>query len=377
MKYVYLIPLIAAFVCVIHWILLPDTRYRLQSFQQRNKDRISDGIRWIIAKLVPKNGKIYGFYEASILQYSKLSVEKLVSIKMTLFVMTLCVIVLVKLTNIHINTEEIFGKFDYRADLIYEYNSRIIDVSQALQQEITYFEMALKVISKPMIYGEAAEEIQHKIKNLIHEEDEVLLQPKDTIANKIYHRIVRYHSIREWDISLYIMIALLFSFMPELYLSIRKIFIKADARRELIFLKRLLILNGSIKPVDFMEVLKILIDKSKYYKKILQEIEDKNKKNSVDNCRIYNTYIRNWKDVDLKLFFEKLDEANNYDFDQAILNIENEFRLQRREEIRKVRKRIEFIHVMGIMGFMLIITLLIVYLIIPWMQLYDMNKILM
>ena len=173
------------------------------------------------------------------------------------------------------------------------------------------------------------------------------------------------------------MIALLFSFMPELYLSIRKIFIKADARRELIFLKRLLILNGSIKPVDFMEVLKILIDKSKYYKKILQEIEDKNKKNSVDNCRIYNTYIRNWKDVDLKLFFEKLDEANNYDFDQAILNIENEFRLQRREEIRKVRKRIEFIHVMGIMGFMLIITLLIVYLIIPWMQLYDMNKILM
>ena len=38
----------------------------------------------------------------------------------------------------------------------------------------------------------------------------------------------------------------------------------------------------------------------------------------------YGNYISLEKDIDKKLFYEKLDEANNYDFDKAIINIKNE-----------------------------------------------------
>ena len=127
--------------------------------------------------------------------------------------------------------------------------------------------------------------------------------------------------------------------------------------------------------MDFREVLKILIDKSRHYKKILQDIEDKNKRNSVDPGTEYSEYIKGTKELEVKLFFEKLDQANNYDFDQAIRNIENEFRLEKREDVRKIRKRIEFIHVVGITGFMIIILISVLYLIEPWLRMYNMNQI--
>jgi len=169
--------------------------------------------------------------------------------------------------------------------------------------------------------------------------------------------------------------ALIVFFIPEIWVLIYNFFSAVDAKRELRFLKKLIIVNGSIKPVDFMELLSLLIDKSKHYKKTLKEIEDLNKKNTIDNRAIYSTYIRNAKDLNIKLFFEKLDQANNYDFDQAILNIENEFKLEKREQIRQIRKQIGVINIFGIVGYMVLIVILIMYLLTPWLQSYSMNQI--
>ena len=124
-----------------------------------------------------------------------------------------------------------------------------------------------------------------------------------------------------------------------------------------------------------MELLKLLIDKAKYHKKMLCDIEEKNKRNSINKRSIYQSLIKNAKDIDTKLFYEKLDQANNYDFDQAVLNIENEFKMEKRAELRKVRKQIEIIHATGIIGFMLLVVILILYLIIPWIKAYSMNQI--
>ena len=111
-------------------------------------------------------------------------------------------------------------------------------------------------------------------------------------------------------------------------------------------------------------------------KKILLEIEESNKKNYEENTKIYQKYINESKDLETKLFFEKLDEANNYDFDQAIINIKNEFNLDKRMQTRKVKKTVENIHVWGLVGFMALIVLIIFYLLMPWMTSYDMASML-
>ncbi len=123
-----------------------------------------------------------------------------------------------------------------------------------------------------------------------------------------------------------------------------------------------------------MELLDILIDRSRYYKGMLQEIQDANKRNNIDNKAIYSAYISSAKDLDTKLFYEKLDQANNYDFDQAILNIQNEFKMEKREQARKVKKRIDLINILGIMVFMILIVIMIMYLLIPWMRSYNLSQ---
>lgn len=374
-KYLYLLPIAIACTTVIAFLLTGDSRYRLQDFQQRNRSRLSKFMTCIIDRLIHPNSRIGRFYNGIILRHSSLTIQKLLCIKVVLLFTMLVLIILIKYTNISIHTEEIMTKFDYYVDFIYTFESSKLDVELAMAQEMHYFNTALEAISKIVLRSETAEEVQHRIRDLINTAQTELQLPQDTLANKIYHRLIQYYRVREHRPLLYLSIALLASFIPEIFLLVNNFFIKADARKELRLLKYLIILNGSIKPVNFMEVLSILIDKSKYYKTVLKEVEDRNKRNTIDKRTIYSDYIRNSRDLDLKLFFEKLDEANNYDFDQAIVNIQNEFRLQRREEIRKIRKRIEFIHIIGILGFTLIIALLIAYLIVPWMQLYDMKNI--
>ncbi|HEX2926042.1 MAG TPA: hypothetical protein VHP38_07280, partial [Ruminiclostridium sp.] len=115
--------------------------------------------------------------------------------------------------------------------------------------------------------------------------------------------------------------------------------------------------------------------KSNYHKKVLVEIEEMNRRNSIDNRNIYQSLTKDTKSIEMKLFYEKLDQANNYDFDQAILNIENEFQMDRRAQARKIKKQVELIHAVGITGFMALIFILILYLIIPWLEMYDMNQV--
>jgi len=371
LNYIYLIPLILAMVFVVMYFAK-----RINMYKKALNSRLSNNgqqrfTAYIIKKLIPEDSAIYRFYSSVLLKYSNIKIESLFTLKAALFVITILLSLLIKYTNIVLQTREILTLYDYKTDFIYKI-SEAVDKSEVFEKETGYLAEVIKTITRSDLSdGEA---VQLKIRDLIRKSKAELPIPVESMANRIYHRIRDYYSIREVNITDYILAGLMSSFIPEIYLLIAGFFRKADAKRELRFLKKLLILNGSIKPVDFLSVLKVLIRKSKYYKSILIEIEECNRLNSANNKEIYTNRIKNTKDLDEKLFFEKLDEANNYDFDQAIRNIENEFRLERRDQARKVRKRIEVIHLSGMLGAMVIIMLMVIYLILPWMELYSMSQ---
>jgi hypothetical protein len=279
---------------------------------------------------------------------------------------------LIKYTNVLIQTDKIFNSFDYRTDLIYS-NSDDVNAEEALDQEIRNL-LHIKEKINMSEFFKSYEATMDIILKTIEDSGEELLLPVKNMASKLYYRLYDYYEIRQISIVMYIVLSILFSFSPELILLIYNIFVRSETKRELKFLKKLIILNGNIKPVDFSGVLKVLIEKSRYYTGTLKEIEEKNRSNSIDNLNIYIPYIRNSGNIEEKLFFEKLDEANNYDFEQAIKNIENEFRLEKREVGRYIRKRIEQIHIIGLIGLMAIILVLMLYLIIPWMNMYNIRQ---
>jgi len=162
-------------------------------------------------------------------------------------------------------------------------------------------------------------------------------------------------------------------FTPDLAKKLRNKLIYSDAKREIRFLKKIFILNGSIKPVDFRKVMKSIIARAYYFKKDLELIEDVHKKSNIDNRRFYTELIDSTKDVNVKLFYEKLDQAANYDFDQAVKNIAGDFATEKREYARYIRKKLELIHVVGIVGILILLTIEMGYLLAPWMQLMNLE----
>ncbi len=368
--YLYLLPLLLGLLFLIVYFIDRTKIYKTDVFDFFRNRKIINTLN-IISCIIPKDSKLYTFYSNRILNYTSLKVERLIEIKVLLFIFTMIFMMLVKYTNISIQTKEIFNNFDYRMDLIYSYKN-VIDPQGAFKQEMQAFEKALKKIKKTDL-NLSSEEVQFKIRSLINVTESEILIPVDSLVNKVFYRILDYYKVREIRISRYVLMAFCFSLIPEIYFIIFNLFVKEDVRKEIKFLKKLVIMNGNIKPVDFREVLDGLIDKSVYYRAALLNIKDENRKNSVNNEEIYSKLIRKSKNIEEKLFLEKLNEANNYDFDLAIQNIQNEFRLEKREEVRRVKKRIETIHIMGITGFMFIIIVFIMYLIMPWMKMFDMN----
>ncbi len=371
-KLLYILPLFGG-IFLLFAILVRKMAKTMRESKNVHKFRLSSAISKLWNKLAffsPRRGtKVFNWY-SDFTKYSRISVENFFRVKIVLFLMMLLIVILGKFTNISMYTKEIYTKFEYYTDMMYQYNGEITDKKLALEQELKYLNIALAQISKSEVLMLPKEDIQAKISGLIPFESENLIIPRDTVANKVYYRLYDYHSYRKMNFPFYLIISLLVGCIPELIMLIFNIFAISDTKRELRFLKKLIIVNGSIKPVDFMELLHLLIDKSRYFRKVLEDIEDKNKKNTVDNRVIYQNYIRSAKSLEVKLFYEKLDQANNYDFDQAIVNIDNEFKLEKREQIRKTRKRIDAINALGIMGYIVLIVILMMYMLIPWMNEY-------
>lgn len=372
LRYVYIVPLLAASGIIFRYLVRNRNKYKADVLRFIKKRYFAVNTFKFTGRLIKKDSRLYLFYSGSLLKHADFDIDTLFQVKFVIFVFVLGIAWLVKYTDITMQTRDILSKFDYSIDPVFEYKN-IKDKDAAMKQEMEFFKKSLQKIKAEDLKNTAAD-VQADIKSLISGSDSELVLPKDTLASKIYHRLTDYYAVRKLKPFLYILSAFVLSFTPEIYFLTYNILVKADERKELRFLKKLMIMNGSIPPVDFMGVLNCLIEKSKYYKRILEEIGDNNRKNSVDTKAIYKKFISETQDINEKLFFEKLDEANNSKFEQAITNIENEFRLEKREVQRNIRKRIEVIHAMGVMGMMVIITIMVLYLIMPWMKAYNSNQ---
>lgn len=164
-------------------------------------------------------------------------------------------------------------------------------------------------------------------------------------------------------------------YLPSLFMYFQKISEKTKRRQELRFLKRIFVLAGSIKPVDFTSVIKTMIEKSSFYKQDLQNILEALRKSNLDREEYFSTLLAETKDIDSKLFFEKLNIAFFYDFDQAVQGIAGDFEQEKRAHTRFIKKKIGLIHIIGITGLFVIMTILLIYMLQPWLNSFDMTQI--
>ena len=143
--------------------------------------------------------------------------------------------------------------------------------------------------------------------------------------------------------------------------------VRVKKKQELRFLKKIFVLCGSVKPVDTMQVISTMYGRSYYYKQQLEQIMDALRKSTIDKEDFFNDLLADAEDLDSKLFFEKLSIGFLYDFDMAIQNIEADFLQEKRAYARQLKKRIDLIHIVGVTGLFIAMTILMVYLLKPWL----------
>ena len=157
-------------------------------------------------------------------------------------------------------------------------------------------------------------------------------------------------------------------FIPELIGWIGRSRRKNKAAKELRFLKKLFVISGSVKPADFVRVVKKLISRADCHRELLTEILEIHKRSDADTEGFYNELMRKTDRISVRLFCERLNMAANYDFEKAVKSISEDFIGEQREYARYVKKKIELIHIFGIVGMFLLITILVIWLLGPWLE---------
>lgn len=65
--------------------------------------------------------------------------------------------------------------------------------------------------------------------------------------------------------------------------------------------------------------------------------------------------------------------ACNYDFDLSVKTIKDDFAREKRESIRKVKKKVEIINIVGVLGLFVALTVLVLYLLAPWIEMLEIS----
>ncbi len=171
-----------------------------------------------------------------------------------------------------------------------------------------------------------------------------------------------------------ILLSLLSYFLPDVFKSVKKLVTKSKVKKELRLMKKLFVILGSVRPVDFSRLMKILISKAVCFKNDLESIYEAHQKSAVDKEEFYRCLMEDTKDINTRLFYEKLNMAANYDFDLAVKSITDDFKREKREHERLIKKRVELINIIGITGLFIVITILMIYLLSPWMEMMEISN---
>lgn len=73
-------------------------------------------------------------------------------------------------------------------------------------------------------------------------------------------------------------------------------------RQELRFLKKIFVMSGSIKPVDYMQVVNAMYERSFYYRQDLENIMDVLRKNNIDKEEFFSELLFKTEDISQNYF---------------------------------------------------------------------------
>jgi len=143
-------------------------------------------------------------------------------------------------------------------------------------------------------------------------------------------------------------------------------------RQEIELLKRLFVLNGSMQPISCEEVIGILHENAHYLKPVFHELMEERSRNTSSLQDIYERLSHRHRELELRLFLEKLRQADCLNLTDGVESMKTDLMLQTMARRRQAERLRELIVLCGIAFGVLLAGVLTGALLIPWLEVYSL-----
>ncbi len=168
--------------------------------------------------------------------------------------------------------------------------------------------------------------------NLTTEDEE----PED-LARRLYKKLIEYDKVQNFDVVGVIILVVGAFFIPEAFLFIRSFLVKYYIYNEYLQLEVIAIMVGKLEPIKVEEILNVLSDNSKYFKKYIDEIRFNYFDVKNGHGKAFESIIARISHKELRYLMKALQQAAESDLRMTIENLENQ--RNSNKEFRKIREQ--------------------------------------
>lgn len=315
-------------------------------------------------------------YRNKFLPYSTLSISLILVLKAVIIVVVFVFICLAKWTNIQYYDDRIFNEYDYRVPMSYKSNLEPELHEEAMIQERTLLERLLTDYTKEdLMYIYSPPDVSYQAVVYAKEMGIELIDDEETVGQRLYTRAYDYHFYRQWDVGLYAAVAIAMSFLTEAWLGARASLARSRERENLYFQKKIMVLHGSLKPVNFDKMMQEMISKATpYNKENLKKVHEALKDISVDSAQVIKKIGREQPDNFSRMFYEKLYLAAEVNMQDAIDSMNAELKYERVDEARAYTNAAKQLELKGVGYSMLMLFVAMLYILIPMYSAVNLSE---
>jgi hypothetical protein len=284
----------------------------------------------VIQSLYPREtSKTYKFY-SKLLNKAILSigVDDIFNIKLLFATTAFVLICLIGQSNIYSQSNEIIGRLADRSAMLFATEANQQIDKKAEKQNISNERKMFEFLVGRFSYNELkqnetvaeiniARDLQNN--NMGTQDEEV-----SGLARRMYNKLIAYYQVKEVDWFGIMMLVIMAFFLPDAYLFLRSYLIKYLIYNEYLQLEVTAIMVGKLEPIKVEEILNVMSENSKYFKRYIDEIRYNYFDVKNGHAKAFESVIEKITNKELRYLMKALQQASESDLKMTIENLENQ-----------------------------------------------------
>lgn len=297
----------------------------------------------IILSIYPgENTKTYKYYNDLINKaLLKAGVDDIFNIKILCTLGALLMIFLITKSNVYYKTNELIEDMGSKSAMLFAADSgeelSKEETIKKKKEERKLFEYLRERFSEEDVKANEAKAVADIARDMQMSGFNVTDEELGDLARRMQKKLVDYYSLQQTDYVLMLIIGAFAFFVPEIYMYIRSYLIKYLTYNEYLQLEVTAIMVGKLEPIKVEEILNIMSENSKYFKRYIDEIRYNYFDVKNGHGKAFESVIEKISSKELRYLMKALQQAAETDLKITIENLENQ--RNSNKEFRNIREQ--------------------------------------